>query len=176
MPFTPFHMGPALAAKAVLGRHFSVPLYGVTQVAIDSEVLAGYAFRGDLSFHKVLHTFAGATAVAALTLLMFRPAIAPAIRRWNRSARSARGSIWHVEPRISPLAAALSTLGGAWGHVLLDAPTHSHMEPFAPVARGNPLNGNFSQRQVMAWCVGLALVGGGAILAGSRGRKRRSHP
>ena len=59
MPFTPFHMGPALVTKAVLGRHFSVPLYGFMQVAIDSEVLAGYPFRGDLAFHKILHTFAG---------------------------------------------------------------------------------------------------------------------
>ena len=68
MPFTPFHMGPALVTKAVLGRHFSVPLYGFMQLAIDSEVLAGYAFRRDLAYHKILHTFAGATSVAAVTV------------------------------------------------------------------------------------------------------------
>ena len=62
-------MGPALTTKTALGRHFSIALYGFMQVAIDSEVLAGYPFRRDLAFHKILHTFAGATAVAALTLL-----------------------------------------------------------------------------------------------------------
>lgn len=181
MPFTPFHMGPALLAKAVLGRHFSIPIYGLTQVAIDSEVLAGYPFRRDLSFHRVMHTFAGATAAAALTLLL-RPAITRGMKWWNRSAKATPGSPWHMEPRVSPLAAALSAFGGAWGHVLLDAPTHSHMEPLAPIARGNPLNGMASQREIIGWCVGLAVVEGSAMLArsylkgsrtGGRGQSRR---
>ena len=98
MPFTPFHMGPALVTKAVLGRRFSVPLYGLMQVAIDSEVLAGYPFHGDLAFHKIMHTFAGATAVAALTVLLLRPALGSGIRWWNRSANAEPGSIWHAEP------------------------------------------------------------------------------
>ncbi len=166
MPFTPFHMGPALAAKAVLGRHFSLPIYGFTQVAIDSEVLAGYPFRRDLSFHRVMHTFAGATAAAALTLLL-RPAIARGMNLWNRSTKATPGSPWHMEPQVSPLAAVLSAFGGAWGHVLLDAPTHSHMEPLVPIARGNPLNGMASQREIIGWCVGLAVVEGSAMLARS---------
>lgn len=89
MPFTPFHMGPALTTKAALGRDFSIPIYGFTQVAIDSEVLAGSSFRGDLSFHKVMHTFAGATAVAALTVLLLGPASGGGIRWWNRSTKAA---------------------------------------------------------------------------------------
>ncbi len=68
-------MGPALAAKAALGRHFSIPLYGFMQVATDSEVLDGYPFRRDLAFHKILHTFMGATVAAALTLFL-RPSLA----------------------------------------------------------------------------------------------------
>ena len=97
MPFTPFHIEPALAAKAVLGRHFSTPVYGFTQVAIDSEVLVGYPLRGDLSFHKLLHTFAGATA---LTLLLLGPAPVRGMRggtgrtkpphEWQRESETAR--------------------------------------------------------------------------------------
>ena len=173
MPFTPFHMGPALAAKAALGRRFSIPLYGFMQVAIDSEVLAGYPFRGDLSFHRVLHTFVGATAVAALTLVLLRPAMGSAMRRWNRWSRAAPGSAWHMEPQPSPITTALSAFGGAWGHVLLDAPTHSHMAPFAPIAKGNPLNGAATQRRVMGWCIGLAAIGGATILARSYLNSRR---
>ena len=167
MPFTPFHMGPALVAKAVLGRHFSIPIYAFTQVAIDSEVLAGYPFRRDLSFHKVMHTFAGATLAAVATLLLMRPALRPAMIWWNRFAKAAPGSIWHMEPWVPPLATALSVFGGAWVHVLLDAPTHAHMEPLAPMARGNPLDGKVTLRQTMACCVGLAAIGGAAILARS---------
>ena len=176
MPFAPFHMGPALAAKVALGRHFSIPLYGFMQVAIDSEVLAGYPFRGDWSFHKITHTFAGATAVAAITLLLLRPSLGRGMRLWNRATRAMPGSALHMEPRLSSLAATISALGGAWGHVMLDAPTHSHMEPLAPMARGNPLAGKVSQRQVMGWCIGLAVIGSAAILARSRERRRKRGP
>ena len=172
MPFTPFHMGPALAAKAALDQHFSVPLYGFMQVAIDSEVLAGYMLRGDLSFHKITHTFAGATAVAAVTLLLLRPSLGLGMRFWNRTTRAMPGSPLHMEPGFSPLAATISAFGGAWGHVLLDAPTHSHMQPLAPMARGNPLDGKASQRQVMGWCIGLAVIGSAAMLARPRERRR----
>lgn len=166
MPFTPFHMGPALAAKGVLGRHFSIPIYGFTQVAIDAEVLAAFPFRRDLGFHRVMHTFGGATAVAALALLL-RPALGRGMKLWNRSTRAEPGSPWHMEPRVSPLAATLSAFGGAWGHVLLDAPAHSHMEPLAPITRRNPWNGMASQREIIGWCVGLAVVEGSAMLARS---------
>lgn len=164
MPFTPFHMGPALAAKAVMGRHFSIPVYAFTQVAIDSEVLAGFPFRGDLSYHKVMHTLAGGTAAAILALAMQRPAIAPGARLWNLLTGARAESVWYMEPQVSRLTAIVSAFAGAWGHVLLDAPTHSHMEPLAPVSRGNPFNGLISHRKTMAWCVGLAAIGGGAIL------------
>ena len=167
MPFTPFHMGPALVAKAVMGRHFSVPVYAFTQVAIDSEVLAGFLFRGDLSYHKVMHTLAGGTAAAILALAMLRPVSDPAARLWNRFTSSKPGAVWHMESRISPTAAVLSAFVGAWGHVLLDAPTHSHMEPLIPLARGNPLDGLVSNKQAMFWCVGLAAIGGGLILGRS---------
>ena len=89
MPFTPFHMGPGLATKATLGRHFSLPLYGFMQVAIDSEVLAAYPLRRDLASHKILHTFAGATAVAALSVLLLGPGLGSGVRWWNQSTKAA---------------------------------------------------------------------------------------
>jgi hypothetical protein len=39
VPFTPFHMGPGLAIKAVTGRHLSLLVFGVSQVVIDVEPL-----------------------------------------------------------------------------------------------------------------------------------------
>lgn len=167
-------MGPALAVKAACGRHFSVPVYAFTQVAIDSEVLLGFPFRRDLSYHKVMHTLAGGTAAAILALAMLRPVISPGARLWNRLTGTASGSIWYMEPQVSSLAAIVSAFVGAWGHVLLDAPTHSHMEPLMPIARGNPFDGLVSHRRTMAWCVGLAAVGGGGILVRSYLKRRRS--
>ena len=54
MPFTPFHMGFALVAKAAVSRYFSIPVFAFTQVIIDAEVLVGLALVGDLSNHAVL--------------------------------------------------------------------------------------------------------------------------
>ena len=171
MPFTPFHMGPALAVKAVCGRHFSIPIFAFTQVAIDSEVLVGYSFRRDLSYHKVMHTIAGGTAAAILALALLNPVIRPGARLWNRLTGARAESIWYMEPRVSASAAIVSAFGGAWSHVLLDAPTHSHMEPMAPMARGNPFDG-VSHRRTIAWCIGLAAVGCGGMLVRSHLAKR----
>jgi hypothetical protein len=49
MPFTPFHMGPGLAVKAVFGRYFSLMVFGFSQVAIDIEPLVRI-IRGDAVF------------------------------------------------------------------------------------------------------------------------------
>ena len=75
MPFTPFHMGFALVAKATVSRYFSIPVFALTQVIIDAEVLVGLAFVGDLSNHAVLHNFAAAALVALLAVLLRRPVI-----------------------------------------------------------------------------------------------------
>ena len=96
MPFTPFHMGPALVVKAVCGRHFSIPIFAFTQVAIDSEVLVGYSFRRDLSYHKVMHTIAGGTAAAILALALLNPVIRPGARLWNRLTGARAESIWYL--------------------------------------------------------------------------------
>ena len=97
MPFTPFHIGPALVVKSIAHRHFGRPVFGVTQVGVDPAALAGHAVTGDLSNHAVPHTLGGATLVAGLVaglILLLRPAPDPPFRRWSLlGARS--GSVWH---------------------------------------------------------------------------------
>ena len=41
MPFTPRHLGPGFAIKALAGRHFSLLTFGVAQVTMDIEPLVG---------------------------------------------------------------------------------------------------------------------------------------
>ena len=59
MPITPVHMGAALAAKAIAPRYFSFLIFGITQVAIDTEA-AFYVIREDWPYHRFLHTYLGA--------------------------------------------------------------------------------------------------------------------
>ena len=59
MPFTPFHMGPGLAIKAVSGRYLSLMVFGFSQVAMDIEPLVRM-IRGDAVLHGFTHTYLGA--------------------------------------------------------------------------------------------------------------------
>ena len=69
MPFTPFHMGPGAAIKAVFGRNFSLTVFGFAQVAIDLEPLVRI-LRGDNVVHGFTHTYLAAAVIGAFSLLI----------------------------------------------------------------------------------------------------------
>jgi hypothetical protein len=69
VPFTPFHLGPALLAKGVAPAWFSVTAFAATQVVIDLESLY-YLSTHQYPVHRELHTFVGATLAAAATALV----------------------------------------------------------------------------------------------------------
>ena len=144
MPFTPFHMGPALVVKSIAHRHFSRPVFGVTQVGVDPAALAGHAVTGDLSNHAVPHTLGGATLVAGLVagliLLLLRPAPDPPFRWWSRLLGARSGSVWRRGAPVPWRAARPSAPLGGWSHVLLDAAIHPELTPLAPFGNANPLH------------------------------------
>ena len=72
MPFTPIHMGPGMAVKAALPRHFSIVVFGLTQITVDLEVL-WYLARWNPPLHRFWHTYLGATVVATVLALAGRP-------------------------------------------------------------------------------------------------------
>ncbi|QDU82146.1 hypothetical protein Pla110_39010 [Polystyrenella longa] len=45
MPFTPFHMGPALPINAACGNRFSLLLYGYTQILMEWKRSTGLQFK-----------------------------------------------------------------------------------------------------------------------------------
>ena len=129
MPFTPFHMGPALAVKAATRRYFNVPVFAFTQVGIDSEVLIGLPFREDLTNHAVLHTLGGGALIAIIAILLLRPVIQPGARLWNHLAGVKPDSFMYMETRVPRSAAVISAVIGSGSHVLLDAMSHPDMTP-----------------------------------------------
>jgi hypothetical protein len=72
MPFTPFHLGPGAAFKAIGGRHFSFMVFGGSQVLMDIEPLIGI-LRGSAVLHGYTHTLAGALGIGALAALIGKP-------------------------------------------------------------------------------------------------------
>ena len=72
MPFTPFHLGPGAAFKAIGGRHFSFMVFGGSQVLMDIEPLVGI-LRGSAILHGYTHTIAGAMVIGAIAALIGKP-------------------------------------------------------------------------------------------------------
>ena len=162
MPLTPIHMGPALAAKAVSSKKFSLLTFGLTQVVIDGEV-AFHIIMGDWPLHQHLHTYLGATVVAVIAVLLGRPVLEYAITVWNRLAVPDRESILWFEPRIPLFAAVTGAVTGSYSQVLLDSIVHSDLRPFAPWSDSNGLLGIVPAAYLVMACLALGALGAIAL-------------
>lgn len=158
MPVTPFHMGPGLAAKAVLGRHLSLMIFGFSQVAIDLEPMVHLA-RGDAVLHGFAHTYVGATLVAALSAVVGRPICQRLLERWTPDPESPF-LIWLWGPdRISWPAAIVGAFVGSYSHVFLDSIMHADVLPLAPFSPANALLGAVSVGSLHLLCVVSGALG-----------------
>jgi hypothetical protein len=158
MPVTPFHLGPGLSAKAVLGRHMSLTVFGLSQVAMDVEP-ALRILRGDFALHGFTHTYLGATLIGAAVIGVGGPVRRYLLTHWlpDLGARPTG-----APPEPSPLtrrAAAVGAFAGTYSHVLLDSLMHADMAPLAPFADNNPLLGLVSVVTLHAACVVTGLLG-----------------
>ena len=131
MPFTPFHLGPAVLMGFILLRYLDLPTFIVASVLVDLEPLAVLVFGLPGPLHGFFHSFFGTSVAAALlawVMLRVRGFLEP-VYVFLRLEGDGR-------PRKSLVAALL----GTWSHVLLDAPLYGRMRPFYPFG-GNPLFG-----------------------------------
>ncbi len=158
MPLTPFHMGPGLAVKAVLGNRFSLLMFGVAQVAIDVEPGLGILLDWDV-LHGWTHSYLGATAIAAGVLAAGRPLCAWILRHWNFQLRR-HGLAWLVSPEsIGWLPGALGAFAGTYSHVALDSIMHADMRPLSPLSATNDLLSLVSLGQLHIACAASGIVG-----------------
>ena len=164
MPFTPFHMGPALAIKAVSGRHFSLMVFGFSQVAMDVEPLVRIV-RGDALLHGFTHTYLGATLIALVSAIVGRPLCQFLLKCWMSDRHSAFLNRLRGPTLISWPAAVIGAFVGAYSHVLLDSIMHSDMQPFAPLSPANPLLHIIPTDALHLICAASAAAGALLILA-----------
>jgi hypothetical protein len=173
MPFTPFHMGPALALKAVSGRHFSVLTFGIAQVAMDIEPLIGM-IRGSDILHGWTHTYAGATFIAIMVILMAPPLCRLILARWNFELQRHNLSWLGTDSRLGWVAASTGAFIGTYSHVALDSIMHADMAPLWPWGRSSAWLGVISIGDLHAACVVAGLLGVLAWFAlGWRAKKQR---
>ena len=158
MPFTPFHMGPGLALKAVAGRHVSLMLFGFSQVMIDLEP-AIRILRNDPFLHGFTHTYLGATLVALVSVALGRPICQWLLDHWRPDPDSALLTGLRGSGRISWPAALWGAFLGTFTHVALDSIMHFDMAPFAPISSANPLLRFVSVGWLHVFCIASGLVG-----------------
>lgn len=158
MPFTPLHMGPGLAIKAIAGHRFSVLTFGIAQVAMDIEPLVGL-LRGADVLHGPTHTYLAALVIAVVVAAVSPPICRPILRRWNRELFFHRLS-WLVEPELStPVPVVVGALAGTISHVMLDSVMHSDISPLAPWSDANALLGLISIGTLHQFCIFAGLFG-----------------
>ncbi len=171
MPFTPLHMGPGMAIKAITGRHFSLVGFGVAQILIDIEPLLRI-LRDDPILHGPSHSFAGALLVAALALPVAR-VIHPPLARWfNGQARAHRLDVLAM-PLSAPWPALLAgVLVGSLSHVAIDSIMHADLRPLWPFADGSPLYGWIAIDALHLACVIGGVIGAALWLLSALARRR----
>jgi hypothetical protein len=167
MPVTPFHFGPGLLAKAVVGRYFSFTSFAITQAVIDAEA-AYYLVRNEWPVHRACHTILVGTAVGVGVAVLLHVVG----RMADRRLRGFGGSLlsrWHECDLVATL------IGGAFGgasHSLLDSTMRPDVQPYWPWAAGNPLLGVVGVGTLHLSCVAAGMAAVGILLAKSAAEKR----
>lgn len=151
-------MGPALVIKAAGGRHFSVLVFGIAQVAMDIEPLIGL-IRGREVLHGWSHTWIGATLIGIAVFLLAPPLCNWILRRWNRELEYHKLN-WLRSPQpITRLAVATGAFIGTYSHVLLDSIMHADMLPLRPWSETNALRGLVSIDALYLACFVAGILG-----------------
>ena len=164
MPFTPFHMGPGLLIKSVIREHFSLMVFGFSQVAIDIEVLF-HMVRRDQTVHGFNHTYVGATLIAVISILIGRPVCQFLLNRWIPSI-DATFENWLKGPKKISWAAAISgSLLGAYSHVFLDSIMHFDVRPLMPWSKDNAFLGFVSVQSLHIYCIVSGFLGAIVLLS-----------
>jgi hypothetical protein len=162
-----------MAVKAAVPRHFSIVVFGLTQIALDLEVLWHLA-RLDYSFHTFWHTYLGATIIAAVLTVLGKPASQWIKAAWNHIAAKCRDADLTVSNPTTWGASFTGASVGAYSHVLLDSLFHPDIEPLQPWSASNRLRGAVNPHGLEVVCVVLGIVGLACFFERER-RKRKAN-
>ena len=138
MPFTPFHLGPALFFGLLLTRYLHFRTFLIANLIVDIEPFLVLLLGLDYPLHGLLHSFLGGSLVAILL----------SISMIKLKEKSSSKSIWSA------------SLSGIYLHILFDSPLYTDIRPFYPYDY-NPFynNGIIAGLDIYLLCVLLFVVG-----------------
>ena len=150
MPFTPFHLGPALLLGLILFNYIDFPTFLIANVIVDIEPLTVLLMGLNSLLHGFFHSFIGGT-IASIFLTMIvtrvRKYVSPLMEFFYREQDWSRRKI------------LVASISGVYMHIFLDSLLYTDIRPFYPF-RSNPLLGGWSMGfKVFYFCVFSAVAG-----------------
>lgn len=151
-------MGAGMAAKAVAQKHFSIVVFGLTQIAFDLEVL-WYLVRWNPPLHRFWHTYLGATIIAVILTIVGKPVSQWIKGIWNRVATKCSDIDLSVTVQTTWIGALTGAVFGTYSHIFLDSLFHPDIEPLQPWSDSNRLYGVINPHMVEVGCILLGTAG-----------------
>ena len=151
MPFTPFHLGPALCLGIPLRKYIHAPTFILANVILDTEPLLVLIMGINCPLHGYFHTFIAAIGVGiAFGLVMFlleRP-MHPLYRKL----------LLEPEKTFQKSQFIIAGVLGTMLHVLFDAPLYFDIKPFYPLT-SNPIYGWASSSEIYLLSAWMGVLG-----------------
>jgi hypothetical protein len=157
-------MGPGLLIKSVTRQYFSLMVFGLSQVVMDTEVLFHMAGRAE-TVHGFNHTYLGATLVAVISVLIGRPFCQFLLNRWIPQPDSSFEKWIRGPENISWVAAISGAFLGTYSHVFLDSIMHLDLHPLMPWSKDNNLLSLISVESLHIFCIFSGLAGSIILLS-----------
>jgi membrane-bound metal-dependent hydrolase YbcI (DUF457 family) len=151
MPFTPFHLGPAVGLGLPLRKYIHTPTFILANVIVDVEPFLVLFLGLRYPLHGYLHTFLLAFLLGlalGYTMLLLEKPLHPLYEAFL------------LEPAINlnPKSFILAGVSGTMLHVLLDSPLYSDIQPFYPLTT-NPLYNAALTLEIYIICVWTGIIG-----------------
>ncbi|MFA9495172.1 MAG: DUF4184 family protein [Candidatus Bathyarchaeota archaeon] len=143
MPFTPYHVGPALLVALLLYPLLDIPAFILASVVLDFEPLLWMLNLLQWSMHGRFHSITLSIPVGLIVAGLFI-----LYRRYSKPIWLP--SAFAQEPGWKKT--VISSVTGVWGHVLLDSLVHGDVNLFWPV-QGNPLYQAVDYSTVINFCI-----------------------
>ena len=148
MPFTPYHFGPAGFLGLVFKKWIDVPVFVLSNVAIDIEVLIVIIFGLGWPHHRFCHTFLGGALVG----------VAFAFIAWPmRSLFKKIMGLLRLPYSTTFRKMLLWSIAGVWFHIFIDSICHYDARPFWP-SKAAPLYHLITEKQVKTICLAFWLA------------------
>lgn len=149
MPFTPFHMGPALFFGLLLFRKINFPAFVIANVIVDLEPFLILFLGLDYLLHGFFHSFLGGSVIAAL--------LSGAMVKLNNPLQKTM-AFFRLRQELPAKSIWIAAFSGIYLHIILDSFLYTDIKPLYPFSY-NPFYGILSSDVVYSLCSILFLAG-----------------